>query len=86
MPLSRFDHGNSNHLETCPEPDGYLDILSADHLAGIRPRPDGRTPRLFLRSESLTEGGVSTSTLSDFPKPWTEWIKLDWSLVCETRR
>ena len=55
MPLSWFSHENAHHRESCPDPDGYLEILSADHLAGYHPRPDGHTLRRLLQSERLSE-------------------------------
>ena len=55
MPLSWFDHRNAHHREPCNDPDAYLNILSADHLAGYHPRPDGPTLRGLLRAERLSE-------------------------------
>ena len=55
MPLSWFDHENAHRRESCSDPHVYLDTLSADHLAGCHPRPDGRTLRRLLRAESLTD-------------------------------
>ena len=55
MPLPWFDHPNAHVRTPCEAPDAYLDTLSADHLAGYQPRPDGRTLRALLQAETLTE-------------------------------
>ena len=55
MPLEWFDHENAHLRTPCADPDRYLETLSADHLAGFNPRPDGRSLRRLLRAESLTE-------------------------------
>lgn len=55
MPLPWFDHPNAHLRTPSPAPDAYLDTLSADHLAGYQPRPDGRTLRALLQAETLTE-------------------------------
>ena len=55
MPLSWFDHENAHHRQPCPDPHAYLGTLSADHLAGYHPRPDGRTLRRLLRADRLSE-------------------------------
>ena len=55
MPLPWFAHDNARRRTPCPDPHKYLDTLSADHLAGCQPRPDGRTLHRLLRSERLTE-------------------------------
>ncbi len=55
MPLPWFDHENAHYRTRCPEPNKYLEALSADHLAGYHPRPDGRTLHHLLRAEHLTE-------------------------------
>ena len=54
MPLPWFDHENAHLRTPCNDPHRYLDILSADHLAGRDPRPDGRTLYRLLRSDHLT--------------------------------
>ena len=55
MPLSWFDHDNARRRAPCHEPHRYLDVLSADHLAGHHPRPGGRALRRLLRADRLTE-------------------------------
>lgn len=55
MPLPWFDHDNAHHRAPCRDPYKYLEALSADHLAGYHPRPDGRTLHHLLRAEHLTE-------------------------------
>lgn len=55
MPLEWFDHDNAHYRTPCADPHKYLDTLSADHLAGRNPRPDGRTLRRLLRADHLTE-------------------------------
>ena len=55
MHLTWFDHDNAHYRAPYPEPHKYLDTLSADHLAGYHPRPDGRTLRSLLRADHLTE-------------------------------
>ena len=55
MPLLWFDHPNAHLRTPCDAPDAYLDTLSADHLAGYRPRADSRTLRGLLRAETLTK-------------------------------
>ena len=55
MPLAWFAHPNANRRTPCPNPHGYLDTLSADHLAGYHPRPDGRTLHRLLRAEHLDD-------------------------------
>ena len=54
MPLEWFDHENAHYRTPCPDPHKYLDTLSADHLAGCSPRPNGRTLRRLLRADHLT--------------------------------
>ena len=54
MPLPWFDHENAHRRTPCDAPNSYLDVLSADHLAGCHPRPDGRTLRRLLRADRLT--------------------------------
>lgn len=55
MPLPWFDHPNAHLRTRCDAPDAYLDTLSADHLAGHHPRPDGRALRGLLRAETLNK-------------------------------
>lgn len=55
MPLEWFDHENAHYRTPCPDPHKYLDTLSADHLAGCSPRPDGRTLRHLLRADHPTD-------------------------------
>lgn len=55
MPLPWFDHPNAHIRASSQAPDAYLDTLSADHLTGCHPRPDGRTLRALLRAETLTD-------------------------------
>lgn len=55
MPLPWFDHDNAHYRPPCLDPYKYLDALSADHLAGYQPRPDGQTLRRLLRADNLTE-------------------------------
>ncbi len=55
MPLAWFSHPNANRRTPCSNPYGYLDTLSADHLAGHHPRPDGRTLHRLLRTDQLTD-------------------------------
>ncbi len=55
MPLAWFSHPNANRRNACRNPHQYLDTLSADHLAGHHPRPDGRTLHRLLRAEHLTD-------------------------------
>ena len=64
MPLPWFDHENAHLRSPCEAPHAYLDVLSADHLAGCHPRPDGRTLRRLLRAESLT--GPEAALVEDF--------------------
>ena len=54
MPLPWFDHDNAHLRTPSPEPHKYLETLSADHLAGRHPRPDGRTLHRLLRADHLT--------------------------------
>lgn len=54
MPLEWFDHENAHFRTPCADPDRYVETLSADHLAGFNPRPNGKTLRRLLRAESLT--------------------------------
>ena len=49
MPLAWFSHPNANRRNYCPNSHRYLDTLSADHLAGHSPRPDGDTLHRLLR-------------------------------------
>ena len=53
MPLAWFAHDGAKHRARCTDPCGHLDALSADHLAGCSPRPDGRRLRRLLRAERL---------------------------------
>lgn len=53
MPLAWFDHDNARHRTPCADPCGYLDALSADHLAGCSSRPDGYRLHRLLRAEHL---------------------------------
>ena len=55
MPLEWFDHENAHHRTPCRDSHEYLDTLSADHLAGYNPRPDGQTLRRLLRADCLTD-------------------------------
>ena len=55
MPLDWFAHPGANRRPPCLNPHRYLDTLSADHLAGYHPRPDGRTLHRLLRAEYLTD-------------------------------
>lgn len=55
MPPSWFNHENAHHRQPCPDPDAYLGVLSADHLSGHHPRPDGHALRRLLRAESLSQ-------------------------------
>lgn len=55
MPLSWFAHDNAKHRSLCTDAHKYLDTLSADHLAGYQPRPDGRTLDRLLRAKRLSE-------------------------------
>ena len=53
MPLAWFAHDGARHRTRCTDPCGHLDALSADHLAGCSPRPDGRRLHRLLRAERL---------------------------------
>ncbi|MDE0371487.1 MAG: hypothetical protein OXI73_02925 [Rhodospirillales bacterium] len=53
MPIEWFDHENAHRRVACADPERYLETLSADHLAGFEPRPDGSTLRRLLRAERL---------------------------------
>ena len=64
MPLPWFDHENAHLRTPCDEPYRYLDILSADHLAGCDPRPDGRTLDRLLRADRLTR--TEAALVEDF--------------------
>lgn len=55
MPLDWFSHPNARRRNACPDPHRYLDTLSADHLAGYDPRPNGRTLHRLLRVDRLTD-------------------------------
>ena len=54
MPIEWFDHENAHRRVACTDPERYLETLSADHLTGFEPRPNGRTLRRLLRAERLT--------------------------------
>ena len=54
MPLPWFDHENAHLRTPCNAPEDYLDVLSADHLAGRHPRPDGGTLRRLLGADRLS--------------------------------
>lgn len=54
MPLPWFDHENAHQRTPCDDPHSYLDVLSADHLAGLHPRPDGQTLSRLLCADCLT--------------------------------
>ncbi len=64
MPLPWFDHENAHYRTPCVEPHKYLDILSADHLAGCDPRPDGHALRRLLCAEQLS--GAEARLVDDF--------------------
>lgn len=64
MPLPWFDHENAHYRTPCADPHKYLDILSADHLAGCQPRPDGRTLRRLLRADHLSR--AEAALVDDF--------------------
>lgn len=55
MPLDWFSHPNANRRNACPDAHRYLDALSADHLAGCDPRPNGRTLHRLLRADRLAD-------------------------------
>ena len=52
MPIEWFDHENAHRRVACADPERYLETLSADHLAGFEPRPNGKTRCRPLVSES----------------------------------